>query len=366
MRRSFLKAMLVCAWSGSTVSLSLLARNAYAEPAASSFDVLNRPALKTAKAASGAILAVTRADKRLIAAGEHGIVLWSDDQGASWRQAEVPVSVSLTALQFINHQRGWAIGHLGVVLTTNDGGEHWVRQFDGVQAARVALEVAQKDGAASDASRQLAAAQALSDDGPDKPFFDLYFENERIGYIVGAYNMAFRTDDGGQSWHSWMNHIDNPKGFHLYAIKAVGDAMYIAGEQGLLLKSIDGGQRFAPVTSPSKGTYFGIVAGRDRELLVYGLRGRAFWSGDGGTNWSEVDTGTRSSLSAGICLDNGNMLLASQAGELLISHDRGRTFKLIPRSEALPVTGLAQSAAGRLVASSLRGLHAFDPALATS
>ncbi len=54
--------------------------------------------------------------------GERGIVLLSDDAGVSWRQAKVPVSVSLTAVQFVDAEQGWAVGHLGVVLHTQDGG----------------------------------------------------------------------------------------------------------------------------------------------------------------------------------------------------------------------------------------------------
>ena len=52
------------------------------------------------------MLAVATVGNRLVAAGERGIVLLSDDGGASWRQARVPVSVSLTALQFVDGRTG--------------------------------------------------------------------------------------------------------------------------------------------------------------------------------------------------------------------------------------------------------------------
>ena len=76
---------------------------------------LVQPALVTPKALQGAMLAVGAAGTRLVAAGERGIVLYSDDAGKSWRQAAVPVSVSLTALQFVDGKNGWAVGHQGVV-----------------------------------------------------------------------------------------------------------------------------------------------------------------------------------------------------------------------------------------------------------
>lgn len=371
MRRSFLKHIAACACAGAVPSLGLFARQASASPAASSFNVLTRHAVQTAKAAGAAMLALTRAGGRLVAVGERGIVLLSDDDAASWRQAKVPVGTTLTGVQFVDDRRGWAIGHLGVVLHTEDGGATWVRQLDGVQAAAIALQAAQQAAReattdAAEAERQLAAAQYLVDDGPDKPLLDLHFENERTGYVVGAYNLAFRTDDGGRTWKSWLGHIVNPKGLHLYAIEAVGSDLYIAGEQGLLLRSSDGGERFTPVNSPSKGTYFGLVTGTGGELLLYGLRGRAFWSGDAAASWTEVDTGTRTSISAGVRLADGSLLLASQVGELMQSRDNGRSFQPVPHADPQPVADLTQSAAGRLVVASPRGVHKLQFASAAS
>jgi len=328
------------------------------------FDALQRPALMSAKATGAAMLAVARAGHRLVAAGERGVVLLSDDEGATWRQARVPVGVTLTALHFVDERQGWAVGHLGVVLQTTDGGAQWSLKLDGLKAAAIALDAAAKAGGEASA-RAMAAAQALVDDGPDKPLLDVYFENERTGYVVGAYNLAFRTADAGQTWQSWMGHVDNPKGLHLYAIRPVGGSLFIAGEQGLLLRSTDGGERFAAVASPSKGTYFGMLAaGREDELLLYGLRGRAFHSADGARTWAEVDTGTRASLSAGVRLDDGRLLLASQAGELLLSRDGGKTFKAAPGSSAWPVTALQTTPGGRLAMASLRGMRtiALTPA----
>ena len=72
---------------------TLMAAPARAEP-----DVLERPATRTAKAATSVMLGIAQAGPRLIALGERGIVVYSDDAGVSWRQSEVPVSVSLSLI----------------------------------------------------------------------------------------------------------------------------------------------------------------------------------------------------------------------------------------------------------------------------
>ena len=313
---------------------------------------LDRPALQSPKSPKMAILAVARAGKRMLAAGERGIIVYSDDNGRSWKQAKTPTSASLTAMRFATDQIGWAVGHMGIVLHTEDGGLSWVKQLDGLQAAQLALEAARKSGDA----RAIADAERLVADGADKPFFDLCLIDDHTLYIVGAYNLVFRSDSGGQQWTSWSGRVANPKALHLYSIRGVGESLFIAGEQGMLLRSDDRGQHFATVDSPYKGSWFGLVAGGGNELLAYGLRGNAFRSPDLGRTWQPVNTGTPVSISAGTRLADGRVVLVSQAGEILLSSDAGASFKHLPeKTDGLPFAAVAQGPDG-LVLGSLRGV----------
>src|SRR4051794_13611808 len=99
--------------SKASLAVALLwAGLAGAQPAAATAPaVLSEPAVQSAKALGAATLAVTRAGPRLVAVGERGTVLLSDDAGASWRQAPVPVQVTLTTVRFIDERTGWAAGH---------------------------------------------------------------------------------------------------------------------------------------------------------------------------------------------------------------------------------------------------------------
>ncbi|MDF1552253.1 MAG: YCF48-related protein [Deferrisomatales bacterium] len=296
-------------------------------------DLPDRPAIAVSAAARAVFLDITAAGQRLIAVGERGVVVLSDDGGQTWRQAQVPTSVSLTGVAFPTPKQGWAIGHAGIVLHTEDGGETWTKQLDGVVAARLALEAAEANAQRvgpddEEAQRHLEAAQYLVDDGPDKPFLDLAFEDEQHGFVVGAYNLIFRTDDGGRTWQPWLDRVDNPMGLHFYAIQIVGSSVYLAGEQGLFLRSTDAGEHFERRETPYEGTYFAVMGNEQGELLLAGLRGNAYWSADGGETFQLSQVPIPVSFSA-IARDGGGTLyFANQAGLLLVSHDGGRT--LIP------------------------------------
>ena len=337
-------------------------------------DVLRRPATPSAKAQSSVMIAIARAGDRLVAVGERGIVLLSDDHGVTWRQAKVPVSVSLTAVQFVDAQRGWAVGHSGTVLSSADGGTSWTPQLDGAQAARIALEAARAEtGSARESNgevgrKRLSDAEGLVADGPDKPFLDVRFTDARNGLIVGAYGLAFRTLDGGQSWQSWIGRLPNPRGKHLYRVGAAGKRMFIVGEQGLVLRSDDDGERFTSIETPYAGTYFGMHAYADVGLLAFGLRGNAYWSMGADKQWVKVDLGTSNTLVDRVVLANGSLLLVDQQGQTFVSSSTARSgsFTRSTLSFGVPVSALVQAADGSLVAASLHGVRrmAATPAVA--
>jgi photosystem II stability/assembly factor-like uncharacterized protein len=324
-------------------------------------DPLDRPAMITKMAENGLLLSVATAGKRLVAVGERGHILISDDHGASWRQMQAPVSVTLTAVRFPTPLKGWALGHSGVVLHSDDAGETWVKQLDGVQAAQLVLDglkakaVSGQDTPEGLKSR-IASAERLVSDGTDKPFLDLCFEDEQKGFIVGAYNLIFRTEDGGGSWQPWLDHMENPKGLHLYGIQAVGGDLCIAGEQGLLLRSEDRGQSFNALPAPYEGSYFGLLPLRGGELIVYGLRGNAFKSHDHGRTWDKIDTTVPVSITAAAELRDGLLVLTTQSPDVLASRDKGRTFQHLSIREPFPFTGIAQAANGHIVLVGMRGV----------
>ncbi|MCY1519390.1 Ycf48-like protein [compost metagenome] len=278
--------------------------------------------------------------------GQRGHILYSDDAGRRWQQAEVPVSSDLVAVHFPSASQGWAVGHDGVVLHSADAGTTWTRQFDGRQIGPRMLAHYQAMAAAEPQNEAIAAlvaeAQRMTEEGADKPFLDVWFENERVGYVVGAFNLIFRTDDGGRSWTPWMERTENPGALNFYGLHAVGDDLYIVGEQGLVLKLDAASGRFKAVVTPYEGSYFGVI-GKPGMALVYGLRGNLYRSLDRGANWHKVELGLPVSIVAATLDPAGRVVLLSQAGHVLVSTDDGASFAVQPQDALGPVSAVLAS-----------------------
>ena len=342
-----------------SAALFALAVGCTSAAAAGFQDPLAVASTPSALASRSLLQGVARAGSRLVAVGSRGHIVHSTDGGASWKQATVPVSSDLTAVFFVNERKGWAVGHDGVVLHTDDGGLDWTLQLDGRRAnERLVSDMelrARAQPQSAELQQLLDEARRYKEQGADKPFLDVWFADENSGFVVGAYNLIFRTADGGRSWEPWFAQTDNPKLLNLYAIAAAGDSLYVVGESGLVLKLDPQAQRFRALPTPYKGSFFG-VSGTRTGVMAFGLRGNAFGSEDGGKTWSKVETGLPASIVAGTSLPSGALLLADASGRIAVSDAAGREFRIVPLTQPTPLAGIADAGDGRIALVGPRGV----------
>ncbi len=256
-------------------------------------------------------------ETRLIAVGQRGHALISDDGGATWTQAGVPAQSLLTAVHMQDAQLGWAVGHDATILRTRDGGATW-------------------DLTHFEPEWQI-------------PLLDVWFRDENHGIAAGAFGLLLSTADGGSTWTCvngcWSIGIEAPTevpllhaegsdfedDFHLNAIaSAPGGRVYLAGEAGALYRSSDSGESWEALPSPYEGSWFAALALDRDTVLVAGLRGNLFRSEDAGETWSPVETGTVATLTDLIRTRSGHVLATGLAGEVLWSEDGGHTVARQP------------------------------------
>jgi photosystem II stability/assembly factor-like uncharacterized protein len=320
---------------------------------------LDRRALAVQAPSRAVLLGAALAGERLVAVGERGLVVVSDDRGRAWRQAQVPVSVTLTAIAFADDRRGYATGHGGTVLGTTDGGLSWTRLLDGRAIATMMQDAAVRGGDAA----QREAADRMVADGPDKPLLDLIVSGASEVFVVGAYGMALATADGGNTWSVQSGRLDNPKGSHLYAVRRRGPVVAIAGEQGLLLRSDDGGRSFRRLTVPYQGSFFTLELPSEREIVTAGLRGNVWRSADAGSTWQQLSSPSSAAIVASTLRPDGSFVLASQAGQLISS--TGASLEALKLPPLPPLTGVLALPGEALLALSMEGPHLL-PSLAAS
>ncbi|RVU43709.1 hypothetical protein EOE66_18705 [Rubrivivax rivuli] len=325
---------------------------AHAAPVA---EALQRPALTVKAPQRAALLSAAQAGARIVAVGERGLVALSDDGGRTWRQAPSPVSVTLTTVRFADDKQGVAVGHGGTVLTTQDAGASWQLRLDGRRLAALARDAATTPEAQREAERLLA-------DGPDKPLLDVLLWDARRLLAVGAFGLAVYSEDGGQTWQPWMARLPNPKGLHWYVARRQGETLLLAGEQGLLARSDDGGRSFRALASPYKGSWFTGELRADGSTVLAGLRGNVWRSTDAGATWSALANPVPATVTAMSTLPDGGLLLASQAGVLMrLQGERLLPLKTPPLTLPAALLPLAE---GRLLALGLAGASTLTlPAL---
>jgi photosystem II stability/assembly factor-like uncharacterized protein len=312
-------------------------------------DIIEIPSRPTILAPGNLLNDADRAGERIVAAGERGHIIFSDNGGDSWTQGQVPVSVTLTGVDFGSETHGWAVGHSGVVLHSEDAGETWDLQLTGVGAAELAIETRQEEIEAMEARIEEAPEEDVGDlewaledlvfslenmqsdleIGPVNPLLDVWFENESHGFVVGAYGMILRTTDGGQSWKDMGPQLDNPRSFHLNSISRItGGALVIVGEAGQIFVSVDNGDNWERRESPYEGSLFGVLGtGSVNEILAFGLRGNTFKSSDLGKNWKVVPNEGGATLNDGAVADDGRIMLVGNSGAVLLSTNGGESFR---------------------------------------
>jgi photosystem II stability/assembly factor-like uncharacterized protein len=344
-------------------------------------DLLELPAVQSNAASRTLLLDVTaRGDHSLAAVGTYGVIIVSEDDGASWTQASVPASVTLTGIHFPTAEKGWAVGHDGLILHSGDGGKTWEKQLDGHQLNEQIMAVAERiveqvradldalqaqeepdEYEVEDAEFMLEEAEFMlegaQDDtaaGPVRPLLDVWFRDENEGFVTGSYGMLLHTQNGGRNWELVSDRMDNPEAFHLNQIVAAPDGtLFIAGESGYVFRSSDGGQSWDSLEPGYEGSFYGVVVAPDAkghyELLVYGLRGNLFRSTDTGETWESIDSGTTITLMNGALLSDGTVFLAGQGGIILTREPGQQDFTPAENPDRRPILGMEQTADGQVV-----------------
>src|SRR5471030_114860 len=274
------------------------------------------------------LLDATYAGSRIVTVGEHGIVLLSDDDGATYRQASaVPASATLTAVHFANARDGWAVGHWGEILATTDGGEHWTLQ--------------------------------RSDTSIDQPLFSVYFRDAAHGWAAGLWSLLLATNDGGKTWSQVA--LPAPPGggkadrnlYHIFADSH--GVLFVVAEQGLVLRSRDAGASWEYRETGNKGSLWAGTVAPDGSVLVGGLLGHLYRSTDDGDTWTPLDSGSSGSITA-LGVAGGHVIGVGLDGFVIKGKPDAALFTATQRPDRAALTAVLTNPQGRPILLSKDGI----------
>lgn len=294
--------------AGRSFAAALLALSFVGAPlaAAQAEEFNGKPIIYAAQsdlAAQKLLLDVVRANGRIVAVGEFGHVIYSDDDGETWTQASaVQTQVTLTSVHFPSKEIGYAVGHDAVILKTEDGGDTWNLIYEDFEA--------------------------------ETPLMTVFFNTPSNGLAMGAFGYVLETTDGGETWEERPIVKGENDDFHLNdSFRSKNGSLWVAAEFGTVYRSDDGGDTFVRLETPYEGSFWSGLGLSDGSVLIYGMRGNVYRTEDNGTTWTKVETGVSKSFGGGTQLEDGTVVLAGLNGAIAYSTDMGKSFRTVSRAD---------------------------------
>ena len=202
--------------------------------------------------------------------------------------------VDYLGIQFVNKDKGWAVGDLGALIKSTDGGTSWtvsetntttpilkVRSFNGqivIASGFDGLVLRSTDGGET-------FTQVTSNVTGD--LWGLQMLNDTLGWACGNANSLTKTTDGGQTWQRiftpgytsdywWIDFINESYGF--------------IAANGKVLRTIDGGQNWQIIQAGDSYPLFSIDVIDSLHIASAGYGGTGYpakniYSSDAGYTW---------------------------------------------------------------------------------
>ena len=282
------------------------------------------------RATHGLLLGIARAGTRLVAVGNAGAVLLSDDEGQTWRSAKTPTDELLAAVVFPTPQEGWVVGQDQLVLHSTDAGETWTQQHFTENA--------------------------------DQTLFSVVSIAPNHLFASGAYNLTMETQDGTAWKDGKLDNLDDD--YHLNCAAARGNDVLVTGESGHAFIRYAGA--WTPMKLPYDGSQFACLVGADGSFYSFGLRGSAFRALPGSASWARIDLATQDSIFGAAARADGSFALVGANGSVRLLDPTNNKVINLPAVGEKTLSAVVEGQGGKLIAVGEDGVHLIDPAAAAA
>jgi len=255
-----------------------------------------------------------------IAVGEVGTILRTADGGLNWDEIGGQGNKFLWRAYFVNESDGWITGTNGTLLYTNDKGLNWAEQ--NVNSTNYLRAIDQFDEANTWLVGNDGALFFSNDQGDnwiDKSvtfqydFTDVEFVTDSMGVFVGGNGLIMITEDAANSL-TRINVTDK----HIVKVYFINDSVgWICGQEGLIYKTTNGGYSWGAQNSGSSEFIQDITFVNANEGWAVGRNGLLIGTLDGGENWDILNSPTSSALLSVDFVDSSIGWAAGDRGTIL-------------------------------------------------
>lgn len=290
------------------------------------------------------------------AVGLLGTILRTTDGGDTWTMQAGDTDETLRGVFFTDTDTGTIVGHNGLIMQTTDGGDNWLDRASGT--TEILRDVYFTDADTGTAVGDNCTILRTTDGGNTwivqdningwcpSSFFSVSFANPARGVIVGIGGMgAFvqLTTNGGASWEQ-LNIV--PWDWELLGV-SLADTMIGAAVGGaysydwhiwssVIEHTVDGGYTWSTSTYPVDQVRLRDVAFADAENgTAVGDGGHIVRTTDGGAKWVRQTSGTIYSLHGISLVDADTGTAVGDGGTILRTTDGGSTWTVQTRGVSL-------------------------------
>ena len=258
-----------------------------------------------------------------MAVGHHGLLLLSEDGGQAW-QTMAPISDVAMLAVAANEERVVVVGQQGRIFSGPEA--HALSAAESPTAERllsVALHesglavavggfgalVISEDGGATWEARHLDWSE-LQPEGLEAHLYDVSIGDGGEILICGEFAMILASGDRGETWQ--VRHRGDAS---LFAMHIDDQGLgFAVGQEGTVLRTRDAGATWQPLASASRANLLDVWHSKEGEVVAIGIRA-LLRSRDQGETWSSADgraveRSWYAALAPGIMqigLDNGTM-----------------------------------------------------------
>ena len=176
------------------------------------------------------------------------VTIFATHDGATWQEISNGTHNDLCSVFFLNENDGWACGSGRTILSTHDGGKHWIfNEFNLSSNVITGIQFINHDTGwlvNGEIYRSIDGGLSWSQtSGLSYPVSDLYFLDAQLGWCAGPEGRLFKSMDGGITWEEKYSGTVND----LNAVYFIDESSGWIAEEGKVKKTTDGGETWQDI-----------------------------------------------------------------------------------------------------------------------